>query len=268
MGGSGGGRSAVQIASARQFKPYRTDRVLDTRSISVALKKLRRLTRRHRELELDLDETIDQTCRNAGELTLALKPPRKNEASVLLLMDVGGSMDPYAHLVERLFSAANGLSHWKRFEPWAFHNCVYERLEPARPDQDARGVMTARLFENWGSETFLILVGDAYMAPSELLDVWGAIHYYDHNRTPGIVWLHRLRRHFPRSVWLNPMTRGAWQGWTVRLIREVFPMFALTVEGLDQAVDYLLRGTPAVLPDIGQMHPELAEYDTLGNAAP
>ena len=260
VGGSGGGRSAVQIASARNYKNYRHDRVLDVRQIAVALKKLRRLTRRHSDLELDVEESIDQTCRNAGELTLEFTPPRKNDARVLLLMDTGGSMDPYAHLVERLFSAAHSLHHWKKFEAFAFHNCVYTELEPGRP-QDDENINTGDLLRDRPSETFLIMVGDAYMAPSELLDPFGAIYYDENNRTPGVVWLHRLRRKFPRAVWLNPIPPRGWQGYTIRVIKEIFPMFPLTLQGIDDAVRHLTRGTPPPLAPLGDAYPQFAKFD-------
>lgn len=262
VGGAGGGRSAVQVATARNFKKFRHDQVLDTRSISVALKKLRRLTRRHINLELDIDESIDQTCRNAGDLTLCFSPPRKNEARVLLLMDTGGSMDPYSHLVERLFSAAHGLQHWKSFEAFSFHNCVYEELEPGREDHpDDRSIMTADLLRERPKESYLIMVGDAYMAPTELLDAWGAIHYYHHNRTPGVVWLHRLRRQFTRAIWLNPLPERAWNGWTVKIIKDIFPMFPLTLEGIERAIDELVKGSPAPLPELSALHPQLREFE-------
>lgn len=257
VGGSGGGRTAVQVASARHFKSYRHDRVLDDRSLAVALKRLRRLTKRHAELELDVDASIDSTCRNAGDLTLEFSPPRKNEARVILLMDVGGSMDPYADLVERLFSAAHGLQHWKSFEAYAFHNCVYESLEPARPHDEA--VQTADLLLGRPKDAFLIVVGDASMAPSELIDVFGANFYYHRNRTPGLVWLHRLRRHFERTVWLNPLPEKWWSGWTTRVIGEVFPMFPLTVEGIDRAVDELIRRAPAPVMNLEQIFPDLRQ---------
>lgn len=255
VGGSGGGRSAIQVATARHFEPYRHDRVLDDRSLAVALKRLRRLTKRHHELELDVDGSIDATCRNAGELTLEFSPPRKNEARVILLMDVGGSMDPYSHLVERLFSAAHGLQHWKSFEAFAFHNCVYESLEPARPHDDQ--IATAELMLERPKDAFLIIVGDASMAPSELIDVFGANFYHHRNRTPGLVWLHRLRRHFERSVWLNPLPKNWWGGFTTRVIGEVFPMCPLTVQGIDEAVDELIRRAPTPIPDLEQLFPDI-----------
>src|SRR5438105_5461669 len=114
----GGGRSAMAVADARVYQPYRSDIVLDVRQIEVALRKLRAFTREGVRLELDLDETIDQTAKNAGELEIVMRPPRKSNVRVLLLMDVGGSMDPYAHLVSRLFSAAKRASNIRELQTY------------------------------------------------------------------------------------------------------------------------------------------------------
>lgn len=257
VGGSGGGRTAVQVASARHFKPYRSDRTLDDRGLAVALKRLRRLTRRNEQLELDVEGSIDRTCRNAGELTLHFAPPRKNDARVLLLMDVGGTMDPYSRRVEQLFSAAHGLQHWKSFESFTFHNCVYETLEPARPTDE--GIDTAELIRERPPTTFLIVVGDAAMAPSELLDVYGANFYHHRNATPGLVWLHRLRRRFDRAVWLNPVRRDWWGGFTTGVIAELFDMFPLSVDGINDAVDHLLRRGPAPVKDLSALFPDFSQ---------
>lgn len=255
IGESGGTKSAVQVASARHFRPYRHDRALDDRALSVALKRLRRLTRRHEESELDVEGSIDATCKNAGELELRFAPPRKNEARVVLLMDVGGSMDPHSERVERLFSAAHRLQHFKSFEAYTFHNCVYETLEPARPRDEP--IDTAELCRERPAHTFLIMVGDASMAPSELMDVFGASEYTHWNKTPGVVWLHRLRRRFPRSVWLNPLPAKWWGGYTTRIIGEIFDMFPLTVDGLDGAVDALLRRNPPRVSNLDDLFPQV-----------
>jgi uncharacterized protein with von Willebrand factor type A (vWA) domain len=258
VGGSGGGRSAIQIATARKFKEYRNDRVLDTRSMTVALKKLRRLSRKEGILELDIEESIDKTCRNAGDLTLELRPPRENDARVVLLMDVGGSMDPYTKFVEQLFSAASTLDHWKSFNAYAFHNCPYAKLEPAAKKYGDRTVETAELLRTLPPETFLICVGDAYMAPSELTERFGNIDYDVTNQTPGLVWLHRLKKRFPRAVWLNPIPAKSWYGWTIKLVGRMFPMFPLTIEGVEDAVDVLLKRTPEPLSELPELYPDLA----------
>lgn len=248
VGGRGGGRSAIQIASARAFKAYRNDRVLDTRSIGVALRKLKRLSREDGKPELDVDASIDATCKNAGELDLVFRPPRRNQARVMLLMDVGGSMDPYVQLVEKLFSAASHLNHWKKFEAFSFHNCVYERLYGTEFGSD--DVPTNDVLKDRPKKTFVIFVGDASMAPSELTSRFGAVDYYHRNDTPGIVWLHRFRTRYPRSVWINPMPRDWWNGWTTRLISQIFPMFPLTIQGIEDAVDALRKKKPTPVPDL------------------
>ncbi|HZW89083.1 MAG TPA: VWA domain-containing protein, partial [Myxococcaceae bacterium] len=126
--GQGGGRSALKTADARLYRGYRDDQVLDTRAMGMALRKLRAFTREGVADELDLDETIDATARNAGELEVVLRPPRRPDTRVLLLLDVGGSMTPHAHLVDRLFSAAKQATHFKELRTFYFHNCVYGRV--------------------------------------------------------------------------------------------------------------------------------------------
>ncbi len=128
IGGAGGGRSAVQVATDRRFRNLRSDRILDTRQIGLALRRLRKLDKDEGPEELDVDETIDSSARNAGEIDLVFRPPKRNRIKLLLLIDVGGSMDPHTLLCERLFSAAHKANHFKKFEFKFFHNCVYENL--------------------------------------------------------------------------------------------------------------------------------------------
>jgi uncharacterized protein with von Willebrand factor type A (vWA) domain len=248
VGGSGGQRSAIQIASKRSFRAYRRDRVLDTRSIAVALKKLRRLGRIEGELELDIDESIDKTCKNAGDLELIFQPPRKNQARVLLLMDVGGSMEPHSRLVETLFSAASNLHNWRKFEAYSFHNCPYEMVYPDR--YGTEGTPTSQILSDTDPSTLLIVVGDASMAPSELTERFGAIDYWHRNETPGIVWLHRLRKRFERSIWLNPLPDQWWGGWTTQIIKQIYPMFPLTLEGLEDGIDTLIKHKQRAIPEL------------------
>lgn len=239
VGGVGGQRSAVQITEDRRYENYRRDRTLDIRQIQVVLKKLRHLQRLGVEEELDLDDTIEQTCRNAGEIELIFHPPRKNNAKVLLLMDAGGSMMPYASLVERFFSAAHKATHFRDFQYYYFHNCVYEQVY-----SDMRlnkKLSTASLLHGLDADYKVILVGDAYMAPEELLDPGGALYYYHHNDTPGIAWLRRIQEHFRGCIWLNPLPEGQWNRTTIHLVRQIFPMYALTLEGLENGIRQLGR---------------------------
>jgi len=238
IGGPGGGGRAVQIAAARRFKNYRTDVSLDVRQIKVALKKLRQFTREGPADQLDLEATIDQTCRNAGELELVFTRQRKNRVKVLLLMDSGGSMTPWANLVNRLFSAAHQMTHFKDLKAYYFHNCVYEHVYTDIYTSEAEP--TGNLFKTLPPDYKVIFVGDAYMAPSELFSVGGAIDYYYHNETPGIEWLKRFADHFRYCVWLNPMPQRAWFHSTISAVAKLFPMFPLTIDGIEQAVQALM----------------------------
>lgn len=242
VGGEGGNRSAVQVAGERRFRNLRSDITIDTRQIGIALRRLKRLDKDHGPEELQLDETIKKSARNGGEIELVFGPPRRNRVKLLLLMDVGGSMDPYTHLCERLFSAANAANHFKSFEYRFFHNCIYERLYT--DIQTFKGEPTHELLQNLDHTWSVIFVGDAWMAPSELTHVGGAIDFRYHNAVTGLDWLERIRQRVPNSVWLNPESRRHWDALSIRLVRKVFPMFELTIDGLTEAVDVLRGARP------------------------
>jgi uncharacterized protein with von Willebrand factor type A (vWA) domain len=239
VGSEGGQRSAVQVAEDRRYQNYRHDRTLDVRQTQMALKKLRYLQRLGTEEELDLDETIDQTCRNGGEIELVFSPPRKNNAKVLLFMDAGGSMLPYTHVMEQLFSAAHQMTHFKDFQYYYFHNCIYEQIYTDIRMNKKTSVQA--LLRTLDADYKVILVGDAYMAPEELVEPGGAIYYYHHNSTPGIEWLRRIEAHFKSCIWLNPIPARNWNRPSIELVRNVFPMYELTLDGLDQGTKHLIR---------------------------
>src|SRR6185369_12607774 len=198
-GASSGGRSAIKTADARAYKGYRSDLVLDVRQIELALRKLRAFSREGTFDELDLEGTIDRTAQNGGELEVVTRPPRRPNTRVILMMDVGGSMDPHAHLVSQLFSAAKRSTHWRELRTYYFHNCVYGRVYKTEGFQDP--VLVTDLLRECGKHYKLVMVGDASMAPYELL---GSASWGDEGRIPGLAWLMGLREHFERSVWLNP----------------------------------------------------------------
>ncbi len=239
IGGAGGGRSAVQVATDRRFRNLRSDRILDTRQIGLALRRLRKLDKDEGPEELDIDETIDSSARNAGEIDLVFRPPKRNRIKLLLLIDVGGSMDPHTLLCERLFSAAHKANHFKKFEFRFFHNCVYENLytDISRWKGEPTSRVLKRLDHTWS----VCLVGDAWMSPYELTHTGGAIDYYHSNQVTGLDWLRRFRDRCPNSIWLNPEPRRIWNAPTIHLIRQVFPMFELTIDGLTEGID-VLRG--------------------------
>lgn len=249
VGGPGGGRSAVQVAQQRRFQNLRADRVLDTRQIGSALRRLRQLTRDPRRSTLDLDASIDATARQGGEIELVYSAPRTNQVKLLLLMDVGGSMDPHAELCERLFSATHAASHFKHFAHYFFHNCIYETLYSDMRQWE--GVPTESVLQQLDATWSVILVGDAWMSPYELTLPNGAIWYAHKNAQPGLWWLQTLRERCPNSVWLNPEPERIWSAPSIDMVRRVFPMFPLTLEGLGEAVD-MLRGSTANRPEATQ----------------
>ncbi len=239
VGGEGGNRRALQVASAPgNFKDYRDDVVLDVRQLGLALRKLRAFAREGAPDELDLEGTIEKTAKNLGDLEVVVRPPRKSSTRVILLMDVGGSMDPYAHLVSRLFTAAKKATHFRELRTYYFHNCIYGRVYESARLMNA--VPLANLFAETNRGYKLIVVGDALMAPWELMDRSG---WYNEGETQeGVVWLMKLVETYPQSVWLNPEPVSGWAQNTIDVIRRVFHMFPLTLEGLGDAVNHLTRG--------------------------
>ncbi len=243
VGQQGGGRSAMGIADARKFRPYRSDLLLDIRQIEVALRKLRAFQREGQPDELDIDGTIDATAKNAGELEIVTRPPRKSNVRVLLLMDVGGSMDPHAQLVSRLFSAAKRASNIRALRTYYFHNCVYGRLYETERFTDPTQVDD--LLHEVGPEWKLVVVGDAAMHPAELLGAGDYEYYATGHHGPaqtGFKWLTKLNDHFRRSAWLNPDPPSYWRGGTAEQIGSVFSMFHLTLDGLGDAITHLSKG--------------------------
>jgi hypothetical protein len=238
VGGPGGMRSAVRIAEQRYFRNYRDDVTLDIRQIKVALKQLRKLNRTGPEDELDLDRTIDATCKNAGEIEFKWKRPRKNAIKLLLLMDAGGSMEPYADLCSQLFSAANSLSHFRSFKYYYFHNCPYDVLYP--DIQQRKGEPIEHLLKVLEPDYKVIFVGDACMASSELLDRFGDIYFHGYQKVSGVDRLRQFRSHFSHCVWLNPEKTVLRSYPTVQVIAKLFPMFDLSLEGLNLAVKKLV----------------------------
>jgi uncharacterized protein with von Willebrand factor type A (vWA) domain len=238
--GPSGGRSAMAVADARAYRPYRSDLVLDVRQMEVALKKLRAFSREGARLELDLDETVDKTARSAGELEIVLRAPRKPNVRVLLLMDVGGSMDPYAGLVSQLFSAAKRAAHFRELRTYYFHNCIYGKVYETESFREPANVKD--VFLHCTREWKLVVVGDAAMHPAELLGGgdWFATH--DQSETmAGVRWMQVLADHFERSAWLNPDPPSYWRGGTAETLASIFPMYPLTLEGLGEAMRHLSR---------------------------
>lgn len=232
VGGASRNRSAVSIASQRQWSNYRTDTALQSRDFHVALKQLRRLTPEG-EFELNIDKTIRKTTDNGGEIELAFARKKTNRIKLVLLMDSGGSMEPHARLVEQLFSVASKMKGFHSFEAWHFHNVPYGHLYKDYYSNDKKSIM--ELVHEWTPKHRFVWVGDASMAPYELFSTgWNEAR-------SGLDWLKLVRRSAPYSIWLNPDPVRFWDHPTVRAIQTTFDMYPLTVDGLRSGVKRLLK---------------------------
>ncbi len=245
VGGPGtGARSAVKVWERREYANLDDGVELNTRNMKLALRRLRRFAREGLAEELDLGATIDATARNAGLLDLKLVPERRNTVKVLLLLDVGGSMDEHVRHCEELFSAARAA--FKRLEHFYFHNCPYERLWRDNRRRFAQPIETAQILRTYGRDHRVIFVGDAAMSPYEILQPGGSIEHW--NAEAGSVWLQRICAAFPRAVWLNPCAARSWEhSASTRIVRGLLGerMFALTLQGLDAAMTELGRRAPS-----------------------
>ena len=231
-------RRAVKVWDKREFKDLDGDVEINTRSIKIALRKLRQFARQGAADELDLEGTIHGTARNAGYLDLILRPERRNAVKVLMLLDIGGSMDDHVRQVEELFSATR--SEFKNLKHFYFHNCVYESLWESNVRRFDERIPTLDVLNTYGPDWKLVIVGDATMSPYEIAYPGGANEHW--NEEAGYVWLNRLTRHFRHNVWLNPQPRAWWRlHQSIGMIHELFEgrMFALSLEGLDAAIKEL-----------------------------
>jgi uncharacterized protein len=231
---------AVKVWDKREFKNL-DDRIeLGTRNIKIALRRLRQFAREGATLELDLDDTIRSTARNAGWLDLKLLPERHNAVKVLLLLDIGGSMDGHIRACAELFSAAS--SEFKHFEYFYFHNCPYEALWPDAQRRRNDQTPTLEILRTYDQSYRLIFVGDASMSPYELEEPGASVEHF--NDEAGEVWLRRLVGAYPKAVWLNPVPERYWDGTrSIGTIKQIMDdrMYPLTLEGLDRAMRKLTR---------------------------
>jgi uncharacterized protein with von Willebrand factor type A (vWA) domain len=223
---------AVKVWDKREFRDLDDTVELNTRTLKLALRRLRRFARQGAATELDLNGTVRATAAQAGLLDLRMVPERHNAVKVLLLLDIGGSMDPHVRLCEELFSAAR--TEFKHLDYFYFHNCPYERLwKTNRRDRD--GIRpTEEIIRTYGPDTTLIFVGDASMSPYEITQIGGSVEH--HNPEPGSLWLHRLTTHYRRSAWLTPLPQASWgHVQSAKMIHALMQqrMFPLTLQGLE-----------------------------------
>jgi uncharacterized protein len=236
-------RRAVKVWDARDYRNLDGGVEIGTRNLKMGLRRLRRFAREGAAEELDLDGTIDATARNAGLLDLKLVPERRNAVKLLLLLDVGGSMDPHVKICEELFSAAR--AEFKHLEYFYFHNFPYERLWKDNRRRFSEVTDTLAMLRTFNPDYRVVFVGDATMSPYEIEQPGGSVEHW--NEESGRAWMTRIAAHFPRLVWLNPEPEDRWK-WTpsVEITRQIIGgrMFPLTLEGLDRAMRQLKqRGT-------------------------
>ncbi|MBB5214969.1 vWA domain-containing protein [Parapusillimonas granuli] len=239
-GPSAGNRSAVKVWEKREYRDYDDQQELGTRNFKMALRRLRRFAREGAELELDLDGTISSTARNAGFLDLQMVPERHNTVKVLMLLDVGGSMDDHIARVEELFSAAR--SEFRHLEVFYFHNCPYEMLWQDNRRRHTERFDTWDILRKYNEDWRLIIVGDATMSPYEILQPGGSVEH--NNKETGAAWIQRLLENWPKAVWLNPEPAAYWQyRQSISIIQNLMGgrMFGVTVDGLEQAMRVLSK---------------------------
>lgn len=243
VGGQTGYQSAFSVVGARKYRDFRDDKVIDNRQFQMALRRLRQFSTKLDipKSELDIDGTIDKTCNNGGYLQIEMMKPRKNAVKLLLLMDSGGTMIPYTRLMNDLFQSVNKSNHFKDVKVYYFHNCIYSKLYKTPECENGDWIDTEWMFRNVGSDYKVIIVGDAAMAPEELYSNTG--NYRGPNGgLSGFEWLQLMKRHYKKVVWMNPkmaLGRAPWRE-AETAVKEIFPMYKLTVKGLNEAMVKLM----------------------------
>lgn len=240
MAGKGRNGKAVKVWEKREFRNLDDSVEIGVRNIKMALRRLRRFTRQGMPDQLDLDDTIRSTARNAGMLDIKLVPERRNGVKVLIFFDVGGSMDPYVRVCEELFSAAR--TEFKHMEYFYFHNFIYEGVWKDNQRRWSDRTSTYDLLRTYGNDYRVIFVGDATMSPYEISSVGGSVEHW--NEEAGEVWMRRFADTYERMIWLNPEPESSWEyttsvQWTRKLVNN--HMFPLTLKGLEDGMRFLSR---------------------------
>lgn len=240
IGGESKNKKANKVWETRRFKDYDNERELGTRNLKMALRRLRRFARDGAEEELDLDDTINATA-NRGYLDIRMRPEKRNAIKVLVFFDVGGSMDPYIELTERLFSAASSV--FKNLEYFYFHNCPYQAVWKSNKRRQSETTSLMDVLHTYPADYKVVFVGDAAMAPTEITHPGGSVEGW--NEEAGGVWLRRIAETYPNLIWLNPTPENWWpHTYSVQLIREIVGperMFPLTLSGVDRAMKELAK---------------------------
>lgn len=233
-------RRAVKVWDKREFRNLDDSIELGTRNIKIALRRLRRFAREGAADELDLEDTINSTARNAGYLDLKMVPERHNAVKVLLFLDIGGSMEDHVRVCQELFSAAR--SEFKRLEYFYFHNFVYESVWKDNRRRNSERIPMTQILQKYGHDYKLVFVGDAAMSPYEIAYPGGSIEH--HNEEAGAVWAKRMLDVYSKAVWINPTPEERWPYYeSIPMIRELMEdrMYPLTLSGLESAMRRLVR---------------------------
>ncbi len=240
VGGESQNKRAVKVWERRDFKNYDDSVELGTRNIKVAMRRLRKFARTGAADELDLDDTISSTARNAGLLDIRMVPERHNAVKVLLFLDVGGSMDPHVRVCQELFSAAR--TEFKHLEYFYFHNFIYESVWKNNIRRHNERTALLDVMHKYSHDYKIIFVGDASMSPYEILNPGGSVEHW--NDESGEIWMRRLRETYDKCVWLNPVPEDEWQyTQSVSITRQLMEgkMYPLTLGGLEDAMGFLAR---------------------------
>ena len=240
VGGQGKNKKAVKVWDRRDFKNLDDGVEIGTRNIKVALRRLRKFARTGSADELDLDDTISSTARNAGFLDIKMVPERHNAVKVLLFLDVGGSMDPHVKVCEELFSAAR--SEFKHLKHFYFHNFLYDNVWENNIRRHNQRTALHDVMHKFGHDYKVVIVGDASMSPYEIVQPGGSVEHW--NEEPGAMWLERLRGTYEKCVWLNPVLEDEWQfTQSISITNQLMEqkMYPLTLGGLEDAMGFLAK---------------------------
>lgn len=231
---------AVKVWEQRDYKDLDDQVEIGTRNIKVALRRLRKFARDGAEDEFDLESTIDHTARDGGLLNIQMRPQRRNTVKLLILFDIGGSMDAHIQTSEELFSACK--SEFKHLEYYYFHNFIYEGVWKNNARRHHERIPTLDILHKYGEDYKVVFVGDASMAPYEISHAGGSVEHW--NEEPGYVWMQRFKQKFKKIIWLNPYPKHTWHyTHSIGMVRELVDdqMYPLTIEGLEAGMSYLAK---------------------------
>jgi hypothetical protein len=240
VGGEGKQGKAVKVWEQRDYRNLDDSVELGTRNIKIALRRLRKFVRESRDEEFDLDGTIKSTAKNAGLLDIKMIPEKTNSVKVLVLFDVGGSMDPHVKVCEELFSACK--TEFKTLEYFYFHNFIYETVWKDNNRRHNERIETIELIQKYSSDYKIIFVGDASMAPYEISNAGGSIEHW--NEESGSTWMRKLFNNYERLIWLNPIPEDHWDySASIDLSRSLIDgqMYPLTLKGLEDGMSFLTK---------------------------